>query len=715
MHHQNHVLKIFGVILMLAILAACAPTATKTPASVPTTPATAPSTPMPTLTPTPTPWQASADWWTKPQVQAFGQPLFAAYVLPETEIQRPDYFLDVYSKAGVTLVNWGDIRWADNWREIYPGVVEELHSRHMIVVGTISLTYALTESAYAQELQPAALRDPYGNILYEFQLGDTYALSIIHPAYQEYMLSLVKMYIDAGVDGILVDEMAFGVVHYPDFNENTMLEFRQYLLDTYSSEELAAFGQQYGVADFNTLDYAALARASLPSDRTSITRQDWQWDLYSQIPFFVDYQRFVRIKNREFALWLIEEGKTYARDKYGRDLPFSANLSELTSPEALYLIDALDYVDLENHYQSMGYFPKARAVTTVRIAQAFGKRPYLVTSYGGTDPDIAARGIARSTNLFRIMIAEGYGTGAAFAVEEGLHEIKQDINALAPYYRFPRDYPYLFEDMKPVKGQVGLLYLWESRDIYNHTDLRGLGQMLVDSGYQFNIIFGAEEFTWWGTPNIYPASDHPLTLEALTPYPIVIVPELDDITPNHVDILLQYVRHGGRLVVFTNPDHINTLTYHRGQSEPLVEELLEYVREGNAEVGEGRIVTVAELWGRAYTADPQPAMRQPLEDLLAAENVLPEVSMSPVNYVGAFMHQSPDSLTVYFVNYDYDPETDRVASTAPVEITITLPDGFDTNNLSIHYYSPGEEPQTFTGNLNGNQYYSARLGARVAN
>ncbi len=391
-------------------------------------------------------------------------------------------------------------------------------------------------------------------------------------------------------------------------------------------------------------------------------------------------------------------------EKRGREIPFSANLTEITGSEALYLIDALDYVDLEYHYQSLGYFPKARAVTSVRIAQGFGKQPYLVTGYWDTDPDIAARGIEKSTTLFQTMIAEGYGTGASFAIMEGLHNIKQDFTALTSYYRFPRDYPFLFEGMTPEKGQVGLLYLWEAREYFNYADLRGLGQLLSDCGYQFNVIFGAEESTWWGRPKyIVPAPDHPLTLEALKANPLVIVPQLDDITPNHADILLQYVKQGGKLLVFSTSDLLGNIDWERGQDSPAVKELLAAINAGNVTIGEGKVLAVKKLWGKTYTTDPQPTMQQSLIDLLTAENILPEVSMSTNNYVSAFMHQASDSLTVHFVNYDYNPDADTTQPASSRQVEITLPDGLVSGNPTINLYSPDTAMHVLTGELTGNK------------
>ncbi len=306
MHNPRCTLPVFVLILTVTLMAACAPSEISINSEQ-------------TQMPEPTAWQAPAEWWTKPQVQAFSAPLFEAYAL-DYLVNRPEYYLNIYSQAGVTLSNWNDFRGIDTWREVFPQVVEELHNRRYIVVGDIGMISYLMDQTAAQELQPAIMRDPYGNAIEENGcLPETPCtmsyLSVFHPASQNYYLSVVKTYIDAGVDGILIDELAFGSAFYPIFNENTMLEFRQYLQDIYSPEELITLGQPYGVTDFATMDYAALVRAELPASRTSLTRQDWQWELWSTLPFYLDYQRFLRLKHHRVRSLAHQRGESLCYGK----------------------------------------------------------------------------------------------------------------------------------------------------------------------------------------------------------------------------------------------------------------------------------------------------------------------------------------------------------------------------------------------------------------
>ena len=362
-----------------------------------------------------------AEWWKKTQVPAFGSPLLASYVSPH-ETGPPEYFLDAYSKMGVTFVNWNDMRWAVNWRDVYPAVVADLHRKGLLVAGTLSMIMALQDITAEEQLRPAIVRDPYGNPLRDLGL---ILFSVIHPAFQNYMLSDVKTYVDAGVDGIFVDEL--------------------------------------------------------------------------------------------------------------------------------------------------------------------------------------------------------------------------------PY------------------------------------------------------TFGAEEFTWWGTPNRWPAPDHPLSLETLSSYPLLLVPELGDITPNHASILLQYVKQGGKAILFTTPEHIESLTWHRGQTEPSVIELLRYVEAGNTRVGRGAVVTIQELWGKTYATELQPHLRQRLGSLLEDESVLPEVTMEAGNYVSGFMHFGLERITVHFVNYNYDPGSDWVEPVPAFEANVRLPVCFPAHDAEVKFFTPGGSPRALTAAAGGDQ------------
>jgi hypothetical protein len=247
MFSKRSIFNCFVTLALIAGLGACQSPPATTTAAPPDTPRPGEpiSTSTSTSTPTqsePTEWVSPENWWLKPQVWA----------------QRPDSYQDLdgnfilnmdygaYSKAGLTVMNWFDAGEA---------AIQGLHDRGIIVAGDDSMiaTYRPILSPWSEawrsggsppKFADAAIRDPFGNIFTDnMGLDESFVMySMNHPEWQDYKLERMKAYIDAGVDGYLIDELAYGSIFYPDFNPYTMQLFNAYLLETYSEEQLAAMG-----------------------------------------------------------------------------------------------------------------------------------------------------------------------------------------------------------------------------------------------------------------------------------------------------------------------------------------------------------------------------------------------------------------------------------------------------------------------------------------
>ncbi len=524
--------------------------------------------------------------------------------------------------------------------------------------------------------------------------------SMLHPAWQDYLLGEIKTAIDAGVDGFLIDELCYGTILNPDFNENTLELFEDYLVETLGPTDLSSTLSELGLDSIEDFDYAAVVRENLPPDMTVLTQQDWQsWDITQGIPLYNQFQRFLRLANREMAERIIGEAKAYARETYGREVASSANLNDLSSPESFLIVDLLDFVDMECSYGRFGYFPQTRFFGSVKLAQSLGKKAYTLTAMD-TRSALLERGTEKTVNLYKTMIADSCAVGGAFYVEEGGHGIQQDIDALAPYYRFPLEHPELFEDLVPVTGDVRILHLWENLDHYNSQAFHGLSSLLADAGYQFDVIFGAEEYTVWGQTTKYPAPDLPLDIERLSGYPMAIIPELSDITPNHAAALLSYVEGGGRLVVFATHEMLDDIVAQRG-SDPSVSSLVGYVRDGDADVGSGRVIRPPDMWSSMYIAIQDPHRQLLLTELLTAEGASPEVRGLPESFLSAFMHTGEGRLAVHFVNYNYKYETDSTKTSGQMTLEIELPEALVGESLTAVFYSPGEPERDLDISLEG--------------
>lgn len=653
------------------------------------------------------PWTFDPDWWKERHAWCFCPPLAGA---------ESGYYYDVIDKTGVSAVDWLEIRWHEDWETVLRQIVDELHSRGIPVMSALSMLATWQEQREQPlELLEAVMRDPYGNVV-EDNFGTPYTYrvySTLHPTWQEYLLSCAKKTIDAGVDGFLLDEPT-GTSYSPDFNDYTVQKFREYLLENYSDEELEEIGQKYGIENFENFDYADFVRDYLPAEMTQLTPEEWdrRWEL--RIPLYRDFDRFRYVKNREVMERLIQQLRAYARERYGREIPVMSNMG-LQASEVIYLVDLVDSLSPEWPYAGFGYFPGARAFPILKLAEYFRKQVNLATAMT-TDFDIAERGKEKTVNLYRTMIADAYGGGGAFHLMEGVHGIELDVEALAPYFHFVREKPLLFENLRPDKGDIGVLYLWEAIDVYQARAYRGLSNMLADSGYQFSVVFGADEAggMWYDFAD-YPTPPYPLQLDNLLQYPIIIIPELPDVTETHADILLQYVENGGKLIVFATQDMLTQIEGEAGgplhgptsydifervyegkelerSENERVMQLLNYLRAGGASVGSGKIVRENQVWGREYLENLDPGLRLQLQQILSQENVEPEVKIPDnVRALSPFMYTGENRLVIHFVNYDYDLESDATNPVQPFELEVALGE-LPQEGLIVTFYSP-EAPQ----------------------
>jgi hypothetical protein len=579
-----------------------------------------------------------------------------------------DFYYNLYVNNGITVVTWNDSRHFTNWSAIIEEMVGQLHDRNIDVIGSISsiLNYVYDQDE-PSDLSHTRLKDPWGNDVFSCDDNGNcrYYHSMLHEEWQEIILQDIKTLIDAGVDGILIDGLAYGSLRFPDFNLNTVGLFRDYLAQRYNNDDnklkqiindkivdnerngcqqkCISEYQGPGIENFN---YAQLVKDFL-CDRNALTKNDWgDWQVTRCIPLYDDFQRFLRLKHWEVANSLIEQAKDYAMDEYSKIITVSANLNTLHSPEAPLVIDLLDYVDMEWYFFKYGYFPAARASTSLKLAQAFNKGGWVMTSVdtrndlngwdgGICDLDKSLIGFRNTVTLYKIMIADAHAAGGTFLLEEGMHCILQDLEGLRPYYLFFSKHPEAFDRLIPLPPKIGVLLLFESLmrgNPHDAPEYRGLCSMLVDSGYQFNVIFAAEDYLSWGQESIYPApTNHPLELETLKKYPVIIIPELTDLTDNHADRLLQYVNGGGKLLISSTLAQIDQIKNHAkwGDKDPdgnsierqNVTELIGYLNNmgGNTPISitDGILYWSDKLLGRDYLLNVGSDSRRPIKNILS--------------------------------------------------------------------------------------------------
>ena len=268
--------------------------------------------------------------------------------------------------------------------------------------------------------------------------------------------------------------------------------------------------------------------------------------------------------------------------------------------------------------------------------------------------------------------------------------IQQDMAALAPFYRFQTDHPGLFTGLEPLDPQIAVLLLWENvvADPFQISAYFGASSLLADSGVQFDAVFAAKEYLSQGELPMYPAPDFPLEVDQLLTYPVVLIPELNDLIESHAAVLLDYVTSGGVLITYLVDEYGFEF---RHTSDPSVTTLLGMIRSGAVNSSGGRIYRLDQNLTRDYRDDPDPVLRQKWLGLLADLGFSPEVRYEAVPMLSAQAFAAEGQLVVHLVNYNWDRS---VLSTAPIrdfQVEIALPDGFDRTGLSVTLHVPGQE------------------------
>jgi hypothetical protein len=231
------------------------------------------------------------------------------------------------------------------------------------------------------------------------------------PKWQEFLLEQGKGLVDAGVDGIIIDEQlgtAMSLWNGGSFGEPDMTLFRAYLKSTYSDQELLnKFG--IGVPDtFNYGDY-------IIGKNLANTWVSTPWT----VPLYKEYLEFQYVEILKFMKQLTNQTRNYSKTTYGKQISFSANLYGLQAANLIFA-DLLDYYTVEFPYMGDGYPPESQAIPFYKLARALGNKPAITIMDTHTVADLMSRSTSTS-NLMTIYIAEAYASRGALFVPEGVY------------------------------------------------------------------------------------------------------------------------------------------------------------------------------------------------------------------------------------------------------------------------------------------------------
>jgi hypothetical protein len=454
-----------------------------------------------------------------------------------------------------------------------------------------------------------------------------------NPVWREYLKAVIRLQIDAGVDGVQLDEaeLPMGAFQYGAcFCKDCMRGFREYLQALRPSEvDIALDGVD--LATFHYGDWLLAQGYDFKSDREST-------------PLFGDYYAFQCRSIKTYFAELADYAREYARS-VGREVLVSGNFFNC-EPMYLALADDVDLIVTEMRnttYEQPEWY---------RYVAAFaGDKDVVVVEnpYGGVVPELIellARG--RGHDLFRLSLYEAaamgvnmsvpYGSWMGSVIEDAFyapHELATEIQA------FLADHEGLFA--RRTANDVGVVFSVEStREAIGKADAsdnttnrrdesvvvpyRAVTRTLAGAAVPFDVVIWPDGVT---------APDR-ASAEELARFSTVVLPDVHALTDRQVAALERYLAEGGTVVVTDRfADDLDRGVRERLRSHPGV----------------------------------RTATRDRLEDQLPHGRQV-ETSAS----AAANLHQLADgSYALHLVNYDYDPAADAVRAVPDVGLGVALP------------------------------------------
>jgi len=460
-----------------------------------------------------------------------------------------------------------------------------------------------------------------------------------NPVWREYLKAVIRIQIDAGVDGIQLDEaeLPLGAMQYGAcFCTDCSLGFRRYLQEL-PAERLPA--ELVGV-DLTTFAYGPWL---LDQGYDFVERQ-------SESPLFGHYYAYQCGAIAQHFGELADYVRAYGR-QVGREVLVSGNFFNL-DPHYLPLAERVDLIITEMRnttYRQPEWFRYAEAFARLvdRLEVVVVENPY-----GGVVPEIVnelARG--RGHDLLRLSLWEGAAFGANMTVPYGswMGATLQD-SFWAPHELLvqAQDFVAATEDLRsPISAnEVALVHrvpslrdqiaradasdnLTNARDASIMVPYRVTAEALSRAGVQLDVIVMTDGEL---------VTDR-LDATDLDPYRTVILPGCWWLTPNQVESLLGYLDRGGRVVITEDP------------GTNLAPELTERLRD-HPGVSRAALDDVAALqpWG---------AQVRTTVDLAVNLQRLPGRA----------------AVACHLIDYGYDPDLDGVPVRRDVRLSVRLDQG----------------------------------------
>ena len=277
---------------------------------------------------------------------------FVVYAFSQSDVDGEDP--QVYDlQPDVTIRAIG--KWSNNGSEVEDynfAQIARYHAHNITFMGSGTASVIFPQDfPTAGIFEDMSTRDGQGNLVPHDEFGFPIPArrgNLFNPAYREYLLSWAKIQIDGGVDGINFDEVnggfsggqKHGFNGNEGFDDYTLADFNQYLLNKYPNFTAADWQARFGLQPNNTL-----SRSSSPEDlvrnfnyRLYLQSNNWslnpldisnplasEWGKVTANRLYATDTSFLVTYIRRYWTSLVTTLREYALSQHNRTLLISSN------------------------------------------------------------------------------------------------------------------------------------------------------------------------------------------------------------------------------------------------------------------------------------------------------------------------------------------------------------------------------------------------------
>ncbi len=483
-----------------------------------------------------------------------------------------------------------------------------------------------------------------------------------NPVWRDYLKKVMAIQIDAGVEGIQLDEAELPITSMGAggcFCKDCMKQFRAYLQGRKKAGTLDP--KLYKDIDLNTFDY-----------RQYVLEGSYQHP--NDSPLMRDYYEFQMRAVKKHFTELVDFARDYAKKKYSRDIWLSGNF--FTCMPVYYPFEnTVDVVITEMDHTLF------RQPHWYRYISGFsGNKPIIVAEnpYGGIIPMLAEKlENGKGYDLYRLLQLEANVYGCNMSVPYGgwmgntiktgfwpprdvteevqtflcnhddLYSKDSGAKILVPY-SFPSYY------WREVTKDSGDQFTDVNSSILAYQSLEQESDKASRLPFWDTVKYLSEQqviydVRMFGDDDLRPDQVH---AEDWKQYELIILPECTYLTENQCEELEKYARAGGKLILFGK-----TAENHPGWAER-VSALDGVVVADNPE-------------NRREAVKRLDAAFRPLNEQIAQVRLQTEDD-SLCGAIGVHMHRNGAKTSVHLLNYRYSEQTDRVEMIPGVTVKIKV-------------------------------------------